>query len=181
MSNVINTLSQILRTRLIYVFGDRTAANEVQGILQNLPTDIDTVIMPTAASITKVVAQQPAQVTITNAAGTPASNICNVTFQVADGDGNNLTSPTLVVVCLSDASTGIGLTATTASGGIAAGSSGTVIGVLTSAKAVLMMTDATGKAILAITDSAKTGFYPVGTVPGFKTTVGGQLITASYG
>ncbi len=110
------------------------------------------------------------------------ANVSLVTFQLKDGAGNNLANVTEMDVWLSDAATGIGLTATTASGAVAAGASGTDLGDLTVKKAKLVATDATGKYILSITDTGKTGFYPCCTVPGTdKATVGAQLVTGNYG
>ena len=87
-----------------------------------------------------------------------------------------------IAIYLSDAFTGIGLTATTASGGIAAlASTGTILGVLTTSKAIRATTNAAGLFTLVITDTAKTGFYPVaGLLPGMPIQVGAQLTTASY-
>jgi predicted RecA/RadA family phage recombinase len=121
----------------------------------------------------------PDVVTLSPAAST--ANICLVTIQVKDSAGNNITAPTVIDITLSDAATGVGLTATTASGAVAAGASGTDLGTLTSKKALRSMTDATGKYILSITDTAKTGFYVTATVGGRKTTVSAQLVTGNYG
>lgn len=121
----------------------------------------------------------PSEVVITNGVGA-SSNICNVTYQVSDLEGNAVSGIFDLDILLSDASTGAGLTATTASGGIAAASSGgTVIGVLTSAKALRVQTNTSGAFILAITDSAKTGFYPVAFHDN-SNFVGAQLTSASY-
>lgn len=121
----------------------------------------------------------PCTATVSPAAST--SNICLVTFQLLDGNGAALTGPTNIVVHLSDAATGVGLTGTTASGAVAAGASGTDLSAMVAKKAIHAQTDATGKYILSITDSAKTGFYPVVTIPGLKAIVGAQLVTANYG
>lgn len=123
---------------------------------------------------------QPEQATVSAAAGT--TNVSDVTFQLKDGAGNNLAAVTALDLWLSDAATGIGLTATTPSGGVAAGASGTILGALTTSKAVRVITDATGKFILAITDTSKTGFYPCCSIPGTgKVTVGAQLVAGNYG
>lgn len=122
----------------------------------------------------------PQKVAISNAKG-GSSNICLVTFQVQDGAGNNVANVTALDVWLSDAATGIGLTATTASGTVGAGTSGTDLAWITASKAARVLTDATGKYILSITDSAKTGFYPCCSVPGTgKVAVGAQLTSGSY-
>lgn len=122
----------------------------------------------------------PQQVTISVAAG--SANVSLVTFQLKDAAGNALTVPTEMTIWLSDASTGIGLTATTASGAVGAGASGTDFGAMTAKKALDVLTDATGKYILSITDTSKTGFFPCCTIPGVnKAAVGAQLVTGNYG
>lgn len=122
----------------------------------------------------------PQQATFTPAAST--SNVCNVTIQLQDGAGNSVAVVTKLDIWLSDAATGIGLTGTTASGGVAAGSSGTILGALTTSKALSAITDAAGKFILAITDTSKTGFYVACTIPGTnKVAVSAALVTGNYG
>ncbi len=128
---------------------------------------------PEPASLT------PATVTFSPAQG--AANISLVTMQVKDASGNNITAPTTLVVTLSDAATGAGLTATTASGAVAAGTAGADLGDLTAKKAKVVQTDATGKYILSITDTAKTGFYVTANIPGRKVNVSAALITGNYG
>lgn len=119
------------------------------------------------------------QVTATAAAG--AANVSNVTFQVKDARGNSLGRVFDLSIWLSDASTGAGLTAVTASGGVAV-TAGTSLAVKVASKALEVLTDATGKATIAITDTGKTGFFPCSEVPGTgNITVGAQLITANYG
>lgn len=126
-----------------------------------------------------VVAGSASSLLITNGAGA-SSNICNVSFQVTDYLGNAVAGVFLLDIYLSDAATGIGLTATTASGGIAAVSAdGTILDVLVASKFVRAQTNAAGLFVLAITDTAKTGFYPVA-ARGSAVTVGAQLTTASY-
>jgi hypothetical protein len=116
------------------------------------------------------------------AAAPNGANVTNVTIQLKDGAGNNLTVVVPLDVWLSDAATGIGLTATTASGAVGAGASGTDLGALTAKKALRSLTDATGKYVLSITDVAKTGFFPCCTIAGTgQIFVGAQLITANYG
>ena len=121
----------------------------------------------------------PTNVTITNAAG-GTQYYCDVTFQVADLHGNAVAGVFNLDVWLSDAATGAGLTATTASGGIAAETAGgAIFGTMTASKAVFVQTNASGAFVLRIVDSAKTGFYPcasLNTTP----TIGAQLTTASY-
>jgi hypothetical protein len=121
----------------------------------------------------------PLTATFSPAAG--SANVCLVTVQLKDGLGNNCTGPYVLDVWLSDASTGIGLTATTASGAVAAGASGTDLGVLTTKKANRVLTDAAGKYILSITDTSKTGFYVAASTALNMVGVSSQLVTANYG
>jgi hypothetical protein len=109
------------------------------------------------------------------------SNICLVTIQLQDGPGANIANVTGLDVWLSDAATGIGLTATTASGAVGAGASGTDLGVLTTKKANHSITDATGKYVLSITDTAKTAFYVACKLPfSGKVAVSRVLATGDY-
>ncbi len=121
-----------------------------------------------------------AKVSISAAAGT--TNQALVTFQFKDAAGNNLAAVVPIDVWLSDAATGIGLTATTASGAVGAGASGTDLGALTAKKAIRAITDATGKYVLGIVDVAKTAFFPCCTIAGTgQIAVGAQLTAGSYG
>lgn len=122
----------------------------------------------------------PYNFAITNGVGASA-NICNVSYQLQDIRGNPISTVFGFDLYLSDAATGIGLTATTASGGIAAVTAdGTILGVLTTSKALGVTTNASGLFVLAITDTAKTLFYPCASIPSGATQVGAQLTTASY-
>jgi len=126
-------------------------------------------------------AGQPYTVTMTAAAGT--TNVTEVTMTVVDWEGNTCAAPWVMNIWLSDATTGAGLTATTASGAVAAkASSGADFGTLTSKKALMVQTLATGVYILSITDTAKTAFKVCASVPGSeRTVVGITLATANYG
>ena len=133
----------------------------------------------TAAEINAVAHGQPAQVTFSPAAG--GANVCLVSITIKDGAGNALASPVILDVLLSDASTGSGLTGTTASGAVAAGGSGTDLLSMVSKKALRVQTTAAGLYILSITDTAKTGFYVVANIPGLLPAVSAQLVTGNYG
>lgn len=121
--------------------------------------------------------------TVSISAAAAGSNVCEVTFTVKDADGNTIAAVHQLDVYLSDASTGAGLTATTASGTVTAKSaSGTVVDTQTSKKALRVQTLATGVFILEITDTSKTTFYPVVINPtSGKAIVGAQLTAANYG
>lgn len=125
-------------------------------------------------------AAQPYNVTIAAAAG--GANVCEVTFTVKDCDGTTIAAVVPLIVYLSDAATGVGLTGTSASGTVQAKSaSGTDLGALTAKKALIVMTNADGTYVLEITDTAKTGFYPCGVPLGHDVVVGTQLVTGDYG
>lgn len=110
-----------------------------------------------------------------------SANITLVTAQVQDGAGNAIAAVFDVGWWLSDAATGAGLTATTASGAVAVGASGTDLLSKVSKKAGDALTDATGKYILSITDTAKTGFYVALSCPGTGVPfVSRQLGTGDY-
>jgi predicted RecA/RadA family phage recombinase len=121
----------------------------------------------------------PTSVSFSPAAG--SSNVCLVTMHVKDQDGNNLAAVVDLIVTLSDASSGAGLTATTASGNVVAGASGADLGDLTSKKAKVVQTDASGVYILSITDTSKTGFYVTAAPAGAALSVSSQLVTGNYG
>lgn len=121
----------------------------------------------------------PGSVTITPAAG--AANISLLTFQVKDAAGVNFTKPVLLDIWLSDATTGAGLTGTTASGAVAVGANGADFVDYVAKKAKRVQTDATGKYILSITDTAKTLFYPCAQLSGQNVFVGSRLIVGNYG
>jgi len=123
----------------------------------------------------------PQRISIVGAAG--STNICEVTFTILDARGVAIAGVFNFDVWLSDAATGAGLTATSASGTVVAKtSSGVDLVTLVSKKALRVQTLATGVYILQITDSAKTGFYPCAQLPGLgRTVVGAQLVTDNYG
>lgn len=120
---------------------------------------------------------------VTFAYATGAANVSEVTITVVDAAGSTIAAPFTLTVWLSDAATGVGLTATSASGTVQAKSaSGDDFGTLTAKKALVVQTLATGIYILEITDTAKTGFYPSAVVPGTgATAVGAQMVTGDYG
>jgi hypothetical protein len=128
-----------------------------------------------------LVDNMPSTVTIAAAAG--GANVSEVTYTVKDAAGSTIAGVFTFDVFLSDAATGAGLTATSASGTVTVKSaSGAVIGTDTSKKALRIQTLATGVFILEITDSAKTQFYPCAVMTSTgATVVGTQLETADYG
>jgi len=125
------------------------------------------------------VANLPGSVTFVIAAST--ANITLVTGTVKSTSGLALAFPTSFDLYLSDAVTGAGLTAVTASGAVTVGTPGAVIGTYTTKKALRVQTDAVGAFQLSITDTAKTGFYVVYALDGLPPFVSRQLVTGDYG
>ena len=122
---------------------------------------------------------RPFSVTMTVA--TDGSNKTKVTCQLVDIEGTSVSKVMNFDLWLSDAATGAGFTATTASGAVAAGTSGTDIATLTSKKALRVQSNASGVYILSITDTAKTAFKVCAQMPDGEVIVGATLATASYG
>lgn len=123
---------------------------------------------------------QVANVTMAAAAG--AANVSEITCTLKDAAGATIASPRPLLFWLSDAATGAGLTATTASGAVTAkAANGQDMGALTAKKAFMFQPLATGIGIVSITDTAKTGFYPCVQLPNGKVVVGTQLVTGNYG
>ena len=122
-----------------------------------------------------------ASFTMTAAAG--AANITEVTATAKDAAGATLAGVHNFDLWLSDATTGAGLTGTSASGTVTAKSaSGEVVGTFSAKKALRAQTLASGVFILEITDTAKTAFKVCAQVPGTgKTVVGITLATGDYG
>jgi hypothetical protein len=100
----------------------------------------------------------PSDVVFSYAAG--GSNVSEVTIKVANKDGYAISGVHVLTLVLSDAATGIGLTGTEASGTVQAKSGcGTVLGVLTTKKAIVVSTIADGTFVLEITDTDKHPYY----------------------
>jgi hypothetical protein len=139
-----------------------------------------TSVTATAAEL-NLVDDLPATCTLTAAAGT--ANVSNVTVQAKDAAGTNMARAVWLMVYLSDAATGIGLTGTAASGTVQAkAASGTDFAIFTAKKALLVQTKADGTYILEITDTSKTTYY-VCAVPmrGGAPSISAQLTAGSYG
>lgn len=111
------------------------------------------------------------------------ANVSEITITLLDGAGNTVVAPQPILVWLSDAATGAGLTATSASGTVTAKSaSGEDMGALTAKKALIAQPLATGIFILEITDTAKTGFFVAVQIPGTGQVVVSRILaTGDYG
>lgn len=112
-----------------------------------------------------------------------AANVSTIKIQAADGEGHAIAGVHELTVWLSDASTGIGLTGTAASGTVQAkANSGTDLGVLTAKKALRVLTLADGSYTLEITAAAKTGYYVAASVPATGNVVVSRVLVAGdYG
>jgi len=120
------------------------------------------------------------QVGFTFTAG--AANVAEVAIALKDGHGNAVALPQPFTVWLSDAATGLGLTATAASGTVQAkAASGTDFGTLTAKKALVVQPLATGIYTLEITDTAKTAFYVAVQFPDGRVSVSRVMSAADYG
>ena len=120
------------------------------------------------------------QVSFAFAAG--AANVAEVAISLLDGHGDAVALSQPILVWLSDAATGAGLTATSASGTVQAKSaSGTDFAALTAKKALLVQPLATGVYTLEITDTAKTGFYVAVQLPDGRVSVSRAMTSADYG
>lgn len=112
-----------------------------------------------------------------------ASNIATVQLTAVDGNGAVEAGVPPFLLWLSDAATGAGLTATTASGAVAVVSTfGADFADLTAKKLKLVQPNVSGVYKLSITDTAKTGFYICALNPYTGQVVPSrQLLTADYG
>lgn len=134
---------------------------------------------------------RPFNLVMTASPDAAASNSTTVSMQLVDFEGKNCAGVFNFDIWLSDAATGAGLTATTASGTVGNGgnaggtlvtAAGTDIGTYTTKKALYIQTDATGKYTLKITDTSKTAFKVCAINPSDgQAVVGLTLATASYG
>jgi hypothetical protein len=118
----------------------------------------------------------------TAAVATDGTNATLVTLTARNANGKGV-GPTVLDIWLSDSATGVGLTATTASGAVAGktnGTTGTDLVVHVAKKGLCIQTLGNGTYQLSITDTAKTAFkvcYQLDGVSAVVTT----LATASYG
>ena len=121
----------------------------------------------------------PMSVVFTIAAG--SANQVTVSLQLVDGTGTAIAFPTCFEWWLCDLATGVGLTATTASGTVATLTNGTDFQNMVAKKAFYSQTTGAGVYKLAITDTGKTGFFVAVQLPLGNVVVSRQLLTADYG
>lgn len=108
------------------------------------------------------------------------TNTSTITIQLKDALGNNLDKVTPFDVYVSDAASGIGISATAASTGFSVASGGGVRQVTAVTKSIACVSSATGGCVLSLLDTAKTGYYVVVSV-GAGIKVSTQLTAGSYG
>lgn len=186
------SLNDVTKKAVRVALANNSAADEVIAALNavdgatSTPEELDAAaeyvgdLTATAVEVNAACDGKPHSATLTPAAG--GANVCEVTIQVKDTAGANVAVPVILDVLLSDAATGTGLTATTASGTVQAKSaSGTDLSVMVAKKALRVQTKADGTYVLEITDSAKTGFYVVANIPGKNPSVSSALVTGNYG
>lgn len=118
---------------------------------------------------------------LTGSATAGAENVTEVTITVTDENGVAVAKVHNLDVWLSDDADGAGLTATSASGTVAAkASNGVDLQVYSAKKAFRVQTKKTGVYVLSITDSAKTAFKVCATLNGTAKVLM-TLATADYG
>lgn len=112
---------------------------------------------------------------------TDGSNATLVTIKTYSAAGKAVPGA-IFDVFLSDSAAGIGVSATTASGAVTvktAGTTGTLLGTLTTKQALRVQANAAGAFGLSITDTAKTAFYVFVVIGGLPLKVA-TLAPASY-
>jgi hypothetical protein len=112
----------------------------------------------------------------TAAAGAATVTLVSIVVNRVDGRPG----PHNMALWLSDAASGAGATAVTASGVVVAGASGFIVDTPIAKKWMRVQTDATGLFILSITDAAKTPFVVCVEIEG-RTFPVLTLATANYG
>lgn len=121
----------------------------------------------------------PFDYTLTPAAG--AANVCEVTIQAKDPGGTNIAHVVPLLVWLSDAATGAGLTGHAADALGVKAASGALLNALTANQVLLIQTLANGSAVIQITDTHKSLFKVcVQSLQGETPTIA-TLIAGNYG
>ena len=158
-----------LKTTTLTVTGTLTAPAATSA----LQTDTRLLLGAAAAEI-------PTHATFTFTAG--AANVANVLVTAVNSAGTTIARVHPLTIWLSDASTGVGLTGTAASGTVQAKSaSGTDVGILTAKKALAVHTLANGTYTLEITATGKTAYYVGVMLPCGLIVVSRVMATADYG
>jgi hypothetical protein len=125
-----------------------------------------------------LIASERRAVRVSGSAAPSTANLCLITMRIRTVDGRPRVRQH--DLWLSDAASGAGHTAVTATGNVQAGASGLVVDTHVAKKALRIQTTVDGLFILSITDTAKTPFVVCVEVEG----VGIPLVTlttANYG
>jgi hypothetical protein len=125
-----------------------------------------------------LITQERPAIRVSATAASGGTNITLVSLTIARIDGRS--GVHLANLWLSDAASGAGITAVTASGAVAAGASGVVLQTVTASKVFLIQTTAAGLFVLSVTDSAKSPFVVCVEIEGRAYPVI-TLTTANYG
>jgi hypothetical protein len=114
-------------------------------------------------------------------AASGAANVCTMTLQATDNEGNNVAAVINFDAWISDAVTGAGLAASGLTSELTAGT-GALVGILTAAKAWRLQTDATGLCVVSLTDTGKHLTNFCASVTGHAApVVAATLAAANYG
>lgn len=93
--------------------------------------------------------------------GAETANTRNVAIQLTDRKGAAVAQRTMVDVYISDAATGVGLTATVPTSNLAVGTNGTIMATLTTNKHVKVLTDASGRVDINVIQTAVIATYRI--------------------
>lgn len=111
--------------------------------------------------------------------GAEATNVVNVAVQLTDANGDNIAYAATFLAYLSDASTGLDVSAAGPDGGVAVGTDGDIVVALTASIALLLQTEADGNVDLDWTDAGAMTKYLVVVLPNGKHVVSGALTWAA--
>lgn len=115
----------------------------------------------------------------TIAVGAEASNAITVTIQLKDSGNTNLAAIGHVDAYLSDASTGVAISASAPATSVAAGAAGKIIKELTTKLAWKLQSSAAGVINLVITETGAATWYLVVVLPSGKQIVSGAITFAA--
>ena len=102
---------------------------------------------------------------VTFTVGAESSNSINVGLQLKNGKGDDVAAVTCVLAYLSDAATGIGVTAAVPDGDVAIGTDGAIIGEITTDAVFLLQSEDDGDIDLDIGEASTGTWYLVVILP----------------
>lgn len=115
------------------------------------------------------------------AIGEQAVQSRTVSIQLKDGSGSNVAYAGVVTVYLSDAATGLDITATAPSGGVALGSAGKVLAAITAGKLLKVASSVNGGVDVILTEAAAKSFYIVCVLPNGRIVVSAEVAFTAAG